>query len=82
MMNKTITFEALLRQEKQAKTHQELLKEFLELVKKVGIKDYQLTIIKDSVALEVPIHEQHLIPELMKELLDTKNLRTLPFTLL
>ena len=81
-MSKTISFEALLRQEKQAKTHQELLKEFLELVKKVGMKEYQLTIIQDSVTLEVLLHEQHLIPKLMKRLLDCSKVRTLPFTLL
>lgn len=68
-MNQTLTFEALLRQEIGAKTHQELLREFLDLVKKVGIRDYQLTVIKTSVTLEVPIHEQYLIPELMKELI-------------
>ena len=38
------------------------------------MKDYQLTIIKDSVTLEVPLHEQHLIPELLRGLLSTQDL--------
>jgi len=58
----------ILRQSELAKTQEELFKELLLIIKEVGMKDYQLTRIFDSVILEVPLHETHLISELIEKL--------------
>lgn len=69
----TINFDNILRQSELAKTQEELFREFLEIVKEVGMKDYQLTRIFDSVTLEVPLHEKHLIDKLVSKLKEVNN---------
>lgn len=64
----TLNFSNLLKQSELAKTQEQLFKEFLEIVKEVGMKEYQLTRIFDSVILEVPLHEKHLIDKLVERL--------------
>lgn len=64
----TINFNNLLKQSELAKTQEQLFREFLEVVKEVGMKDYQLYKVFDSVTLEVPLHEKHLISKLVEKL--------------
>ena len=64
----TLNFDNILRQSELAKAQEALFREFLEIVKEVGMKDYQLTRIYDSVVLDVPLHESHLIDKLVSKL--------------
>lgn len=72
MTKYTTTFENLARQSQQADTQVQLLRSLLEAADNLGMKDYNLTVLGDLVELNVPIHEQYLIP-LLRERLVRKN---------